>query len=169
MNVHEVKSIETKSILSRLKSKDNYWGIAYNMNLYRGCQHGCIYCDTRSSCYGVGDISHISVKKNALELLDHELGTKRGKATIGTGSMNDPYMPLEKQMKLTGGALEIIAKHRFPVHVITKSSLVTRDADVLQDIGALMLPLVLLSLQRMTRWRANWSLMHRYLPSVLRR
>lgn len=65
MNVHEVKSIETKSILSRLKSKDNYWGIAYNMNLYRGCQHGCIYCDTRSSCYGVGDISHISVKKNA--------------------------------------------------------------------------------------------------------
>ena len=113
MNVHEVKSIETKSILSRLKSKDNYWGIAYNMNLYRGCQHGCIYCDTRSSCYGVGDISHIFVKKNALELLDHELGTKRGKATIGTGSMNDPYMPLEKQMKLTGGALELIAKHRF--------------------------------------------------------
>ena len=50
MKVHEVKSIETKSILSRLKSKDNYWGIAYNMNLYRGCQHGCIYCDTRSSC-----------------------------------------------------------------------------------------------------------------------
>ena len=70
-----------------------------------------------------------------MELLDHELGTKRGKATIGTGSMNDPYMPLEKQMKLTGGALELIAKHRFPVHVITKSSLVTRDADVLQDIG----------------------------------
>src|SRR5699024_11107876 len=135
MNVHEVKSIETKSILSRLKSKDNYWGIAYNMNLYRGCQHGCIYCDTRSCCYGIGDISHISVKKNALELLDHELGTKRGKATIGTGSMNDPYMPLEKQMKLTGGALELIAKHRFPVHVITKSSLVTRDADLLQDIG----------------------------------
>ena len=105
------------------------------MNLYRGCTHGCIYCDTRSCCYGIGDISHISVKKNALELLDHELGTKRGKATIGTGSMNDPYMPLEKQMKLTGGALELIAKHRFPVHVITKSSLVTRDADLLQDIG----------------------------------
>ena len=104
-----------------------------------------------------------------MELLDHELGTKRGKATIGTGSMNDPYMPLEKQMKLTGGALELIAKHRFPVHVITKSSLVTRDADLLQDIGALMLPLVLLSLQRMMRWRENWSLTHRPLPSVLRR
>lgn len=53
MNVHKVESIETKSILSRLKSKDNYWGIAYNMNLYRGCQHGCIYCDIRSCCYGI--------------------------------------------------------------------------------------------------------------------
>lgn len=135
MNVHEIKFIETKSILSRLKSKDNYFGIAYNMNLYRGCQHGCIYCDTRSCCYGIGDISQISVKKNALELLDHELGTKRMKSTIGTGSMNDPYMPLEQQMQLTKGALELIAKHGFPVHVITKSNLVTRDADLLQDIG----------------------------------
>lgn len=72
-------------------------------------------------------------------------------------------------MKLTGGALEIIAKHRFPVHVITKSSLVTRDADVLQDIGRTYAAVSLLSLQRMTRWRANWSLMHRHLPSVLRR
>lgn len=135
MNVHEIKSIEAKSILSRLRSKDNYFGIAYNMNLYRGCQHGCIYCDTRSCCYGMGDISQISVKKNALELLDHELETKRGKATIGTGSMNDPYMPLEKQIRLTRGALELIAKHHFPVHVITKSDLVTRDADLLQDIG----------------------------------
>lgn len=135
MNVHEIKFIETKSILSRLKSKDNYFGIAYNMNLYRGCQHGCIYCDTRSCCYGIGDISQISVKKNALELLDHELGTKRVKSTIGTGSMNDPYMPLEQQMQLTKGALELIAKHGFPVHVITKSNLVTRDVDLLQDIG----------------------------------
>lgn len=135
MNVHEIKSIEAKSILSRLRSKDNYFGIAYNMNLYRGCQHGCIYCDTRSCCYGIGNISQISVKKNALELLDHELETKRGKATIGTGSMNDPYMPLEKQLRLTRGALELIAKHHFPVHVITKSDLVARDADLLQDIG----------------------------------
>lgn len=135
MDVHEVNYIETKSILSRLRSKDNYFGIAYNMNLYRGCQHGCIYCDTRSSCYRIGDISRISVKKNALELLEAELTTGRGKATIGTGSMNDPYMPLEKQMNMTRGALELIDKHRFPVHIITKGTLVTRDADLLQDIN----------------------------------
>lgn len=135
MDVHEVNYIETKSILSRLRSKDNYFGIAYNMNLYRGCQHGCIYCDTRSNCYRIGDISRVSVKKNALELLEAELATGRGKATIGTGSMNDPYMPLERQMNMTRGALELIAKYRFPVHVITKGTLVTRDADLLQDIN----------------------------------
>lgn len=135
MDVHEINYIETKSILSRLRSKDNFFGIAYNMNLYRGCQHGCIYCDTRSSCYGIGDISQISVKRNALELLEAELAIKRGKATIGTGSMNDPYMPLEKQLGLTRGALELLAKYHFPVHVITKGNLITRDADLLKDIS----------------------------------
>ena len=135
MDVHEVNYIETKSILSRLKDKDNYFGIAYNMNLYRGCQHGCIYCDTRSKCYRLGDISRISVKKNALTLLETELGMKRTKATIGTGSMNDPYMPLEEQLKLTRGALSLIAAYRFPVHVITKGTLVTRDVDLLQEIS----------------------------------
>lgn len=135
MDVHEIDYIETKSILSRLRSKDNFFGVAYNMNLYRGCQHGCIYCDTRSSCYGIGDISRISVKRNALELLEAELAIKRGKATIGTGSMNDPYMPLEKQLGLTRGALELLAKYHFPVHVITKGNLITRDADLLKDIS----------------------------------
>lgn len=72
-------------------------------------------------------------------------------------------------MKLTGGALELIAKHRFPVHVITKSSLVTRDADVLQDIGRTYAAVSFTITTAETRWRANWSLMHRYLPSVLRR
>lgn len=135
MDVHEIDYIETKSILSRLRSKDNFFGVAYNMNLYRGCQHGCIYCDTRSSCYGIGDISRISVKRNALELLEAELAIKRGKATVGTGSMNDPYMPLEKQLGLTRGALELLAKYHFPVHVITKGNLITRDADLLKDIS----------------------------------
>ena len=130
------KYIETKSILSKLKGKDSWFGIGYNMNLYRGCQHGCIYCDTRSECYGVGDISVISVKKNALDLLPKELLSKRkNKATIGTGSMNDPYMPIEKDLQLTRRALQIIARHKFPVHVITKSNLVERDTDILQDIS----------------------------------
>ncbi|MCL1867692.1 MAG: radical SAM protein [Paludibacter sp.] len=128
--------IEAKSILSKLREKDTYFGISYSMNLYRGCQHACIYCDTRSECYGICDISKISVKKNALELLHKELAAKRkNRATIGTGSMNDPYMPLEKQLQLTRRALEIICAEKFPVHIITKSVLVARDTDILQKIA----------------------------------
>ena len=106
------------------------------MNLYRGCSHGCIYCDTRSTCYGIGDISRIRIKENAVALLEKELSGKKGpKATIGTGSMNDPYMPCEKRHRLTRSALEIIARHGFPVHVITKSGLVARDKDILSEIS----------------------------------
>jgi len=131
-----IQYIETKSILSKLREKDTWFGITYNMNLYRGCQHGCNYCDTRSECYGIHDISNISVKKNALELLVHELRAKRkNRATIGTGSMNDPYMPIEKELQQTRKALQIIANEKFPVHVITKSNVVERDTDVLQEIS----------------------------------
>lgn len=128
--------IEAKSILSKLRGHDNWFGITYNMNLYRGCQHACIYCDTRSECYGIKDIATISVKSNALELLAKELyAKKRNRATIGTGSMNDPYMPVEKELKLTQGALQTIASERFPVHIITKSDLVVRDKEILQEIS----------------------------------
>ncbi|MDR1054728.1 MAG: radical SAM protein [Prevotellaceae bacterium] len=131
-----MRYIKTKSILSKLKEQDTWFGITYNMNLYRGCQHGCIYCDTRSECYRIGDISQISVKQNALELLPKELYSKRNnRATLGTGSMNDPYMPIEKELQLTRRALQIIANEKFPVHIITKSNLVERDTDVLQDIS----------------------------------
>ncbi len=131
-----MRYIEAKSILSKVRGEDNFFGLGYNMNLYRGCQHGCIYCDTRSECYGINDISTISVKKNALELLAKELPAKRKhRATIGTGSMNDPYMPIERELQLTRRALRMIADERFPVHVITKGSLVERDADILQDIS----------------------------------
>ena len=132
-----MRYIETKTILSKLRTADRWFGIAYNMNLYRGCQHGCIYCDTRSDCYGIGDIAQIAVKRNALELLSAELRARRKKrATIGTGSMNDPYMPVERELRLTRRALGMIADERFPVHVITKSSLAERDADILQEISA---------------------------------
>ncbi|WP_029904258.1 radical SAM protein [Prevotella sp. 10(H)] len=127
--------IEAKSILSKLQGNDTMFGLTYNMNLYRGCQHGCIYCDTRSECYGVGDISQISVKKNAIELLVKEIKSKRLRGTIGTGSMNDPYMPVEKELEMTRKAMKVIADTRFPVHVITKSDLVLRDIDLLQEIS----------------------------------
>ena len=105
------------------------------MNLYRGCQHQCIYCDSRSDVYGVGDFAKIRIKENALVLLEESLQKKRLRGTIGTGSMNDPYMPVESEEKLTKSALEIIAKHRYPVHILTKSDLVLRDTDIISSIS----------------------------------
>ncbi len=128
--------INAKTILSNTGKKvDPYFGIKYNMNLYRGCQHNCIYCDSRSSCYRLGDLSDILVKANALELLHKELKSKKVKGTIGFGSMNDCYMPAEKELELTRNALKIIIQHKFPIHIITKSNLVLRDIDLLQEIS----------------------------------
>ncbi|MFO7585065.1 MAG: radical SAM protein, partial [Anaerolineales bacterium] len=99
------------------------------------CQHQCIYCDSRSECYQIEDFAEIQVKVNALERLSDEIRRKRVKGTIGTGSMNDPYMPIEAERRLTRGALQIIAAAKFPVHVITKSDLVLRDLDILKEIS----------------------------------
>jgi DNA repair photolyase len=130
-----IREIEAKTLLSSSKRPDPWFGLKYTMNLYRGCEHRCIYCDSRSLCYGIEDFDgEVLVKANALELLRRELARKRIKGYVGTGSMNDPYMPLERKLRVTGQALEIIAEFRFPVHVLTKSDLVLRDADILQAI-----------------------------------
>lgn len=129
-----IKEIQAKVLLSHVKQPDDWFGLKYNMNLYRGCQHQCIYCDSRSECYQIENFSDILVKTNAIELLENELPRKRVKGTVGTGAMNDPYMPLEKQLNLTGRALETIARHRFPVHILTKSDLVLRDIHILHEI-----------------------------------
>lgn len=106
------------------------------MNIYRGCQHGCIYCDTRSKCYGfTHDFEDIEVKRNSLELLEKSLKTKRHKCMIGTGSMSDPYIPLEKELNYTRKALELIDKYGFGATLITKSDLVLRDLDLLKSIN----------------------------------
>lgn len=106
------------------------------MNLYRGCTHGCIYCDSRSTCYQIDhDFEDIEVKENAIELLENTLKRKRNKAMIGTGSMTDPYMPLEKQFRLTRQALEVIDKYGFGATVITKSSAVLDDLDLYKRIN----------------------------------
>ncbi len=131
-----MRYIEAKTILSQYHEPDPWFGLSYTINLYRGCQHGCIYCDTRSDCYGIGDIAQVAAKSNALELLARELRSRRHKkGAIGTGSMNDPYMPIEKELQLTRRGLGLMAAERFPVHIITKSDLVERDTDVLQDIA----------------------------------
>ena len=130
-----IKEITAKVLLNPVKQPDDWFGLKYNMNLYRGCQHQCIYCDSRSECYQIENFSDVLVKVNALELLRNELPRKRVKGTIGTGSMNDPYMPLEAQRNLTGQALQVIAEHRFPVHIITKSDLVLRDLPTIREIN----------------------------------
>ncbi len=131
-----IKEIQAKTLLARVKDPDDWFGLYYNMNLYRGCQHQCIYCDSRSECYQIEDFNHdVLVKINAIELLRRELAAKRVVGTIGTGSMNDPYMPLESEVRLTRRALEVIAGCGFPVHAITKSDLVLRDLDLLEEIS----------------------------------
>jgi len=106
------------------------------MNIYRGCLHGCIYCDSRSKCYQMDhDFEDIEVKINAPELLEKALIKKRHKCMIGTGSMGDPYIPIEEQLNLTRQCLEIIEKHGFGVTVLTKSSRILRDLDLLKRIN----------------------------------
>lgn len=130
-----IKEIQAKTILSHSKAPDPWFGIRYTMNLYRGCQHQCIYCDSRSDCYRIENFNDTLVKVNALELLKRELASKRIKGVVGTGSMNDPYAPVEKQYQLTRGALVLLVEFGFPVHVLTKSKLVVRDADLISQIA----------------------------------
>jgi DNA repair photolyase len=130
-----IQDITAKTLLSSAKQPDPWFGIKYTMNLYRGCTHQCIYCDSRSECYQIENFTDVLVKVNAIDLLRKELPRKRVKGTIGTGSMSDPYLPLEATRHLTGRALEVIAQQRFPVHVLTKSDLVRRDVETLCEIN----------------------------------
>lgn len=121
--MHEV---EVKGILS-----------AHNgMNLYRGCSHGCIYCDSRSKCYQMDhDFEDIEIKKNAVALLETALRKKRRRCMIGTGAMTDPYIPLELQVQNTRKSLELIEQYGFGVAIQTKSDRILRDLDVLKRIN----------------------------------
>lgn len=106
------------------------------MNLYRGCSHGCIYCDSRSKCYHMQhDFEDIEVKENAIDLLEYALTHKRKKCMIGTGSMTDPYIPLEMEIGNVRRALHLIYEHGFGFTVITKSNRILRDLDLLQKIN----------------------------------
>ena len=105
------------------------------MNIYRGCTHGCIYCDSRSKCYQfTHDFEDIEVKQNALELLEKALRSKRKRCMIGTGAMCDPYMHCEEQLRLTRRCLELIDEYGFGVAIQTKSDRILRDLDLLQSI-----------------------------------
>ena len=106
------------------------------INIYRGCVHGCIYCDSRSACYRMShDFEDIEVKENAVELLESALKRKRKKCMIGTGSMTDPYIPLERELEFMRKILALIERYGFGFTLITKSDLVLRDIDLLQAIN----------------------------------
>ncbi|MBU3144069.1 radical SAM protein [Clostridium sp. CF012] len=126
--------IPAKQILSPWSNNDNWFGINYNMNIYKGCCHGCIYCDSRSECYQIEDFDTVRAKADAIEKLNMELKSKRKKGVVGTGAMSDPYNPFEAEYKLTRSSLELINRYNFGISIATKSELITGDIDMLQEI-----------------------------------
>ena len=134
----------------------------HNMNIYRGCSHGCIYCDSRSKCYQfTHEFEDIEVKQNAPELLEEALTKKRKRCMIGTGSMGDPYIPIEKDLGLMRRCLEIIERYNFGATLITKSDLVLRDLDILTRINNKTKSVV-----QMTLTTANDELCRKIEPGV---
>lgn len=124
--------IPAKTIVTRAKS--GWFGMDYNMNIYRGCNHGCIYCDSRSECYHIDSFGRVRAKEHALEIIRNDLRRKVKTGVVATGSMSDPYNPAERELKLTRYALELLNAYEFGVGIATKSDLVLRDMDVLCDI-----------------------------------
>lgn len=129
-----MQTVPCKTILQKTKSTE-WFGTDYNMNLYRGCCHGCIYCDSRSECYHVENFDMVRAKENAAEILRDELRRKVRTGVIGTGAMCDPYNPFEKTQRLTEKALMLINAYNFGVSIITKSDLIVRDIDLYKDIS----------------------------------
>ena len=128
--------VKAKTILSKVKYGADWYGIDYNVNLYRGCSHGCIYCDSRSNCYHIDNFDVPKGKENALVILENELSKKKEKGVVGIGSMSDTYNPFEKQYELTRGALKLLSKYNFGVSIDTKSDLILRDLDILKEINS---------------------------------
>lgn len=131
--VSGIETIPAKHIVMKTKSQE-WFGTDYNMNIYKGCCHGCIYCDSRSDCYGIDNFNQVRIKDNALEIIRDDLRRKVKKGVIGTGAMSDPYNPYEERLHLTRNALELIDAFEFGVSIATKGTLLSRDIDILQSI-----------------------------------
>jgi DNA repair photolyase len=130
--------ITVKTILNKTKKRDSWFLDDYTVNPYSGCSFNCLFCYTRGSKYGINMEEKLSVKENAVELLDKQLKLRASKNQFGfivLSSSTDPYLHFEKEELLTRRILEVILKHKFPVHVITRSDLVTRDFDLLHEIN----------------------------------
>lgn len=129
----DMEYISSKTIITKKKNL-SWFGTEYNMNIYRGCCHGCIYCDSRSECYQIDDFDKVRAKENSSKIIRSELKSKQQKGVLATGSMSDPYNPHEKDLLLTREALQLIDTYNFGVAIATKSPLVVRDIDILQQI-----------------------------------
>jgi len=130
-----MKFIRSKTLVQTQNSGQSWFGTTHNVNIYRGCNQDCIYCDSRSSCYQIDNFDEIKVKQDADIMIDQELSTKQKKGIISLGGMNDPYNVYEKELKYTQSALKSMNKYHFGVHVITKSTLVLRDLEILLQIN----------------------------------
>ncbi|MDL2276089.1 radical SAM protein [Breznakia sp. OttesenSCG-928-G09] len=130
-----MKTVKAKTILQNMKYGNQWFGSDYNMNLYRGCCHGCIYCDSRSNCYRIDNFDEVTVKENALAILDRELAYRK-KGVVGLGAMSDHYNPFEKDLEITRGALKLIEQNGYGLSLETKSATITRDIDLFKKIQA---------------------------------
>jgi DNA repair photolyase len=147
------QDIQVKSILNKTKRRDPWFLDDYTINPYSGCSFNCLYCYIRGSKYGLHMEEKLSIKVNALEILEKQLALRAKKGQRGIivlSSATDPYLQFEKETRLTRQILELILKYEFPVHVITKSDLVTRDFDLLEKIDktAILPPELAPKLQR---------------------
>ncbi len=127
-------TVPAKKIITPAKG-GAWFGIDYNMNLYRGCCHSCIYCDSRSNCYGIEDFDKVRMKENAIAIVRRELSHKVKKGVVATGAMSDPYNPFENELKLTRRALELLDEYEYGAAIATKSDLILRDKDILGFIS----------------------------------
>lgn len=131
-----IEEIPAKTLVQKVRAGNYGWfGIDYNMNLYKGCSHGCIYCDSRSNCYRIEEFDRVRVKADTADMLWKELKSKREKGVVGIGAMSDTYNPYEKKLEVTRNALKILGDYGFGVSIDTKSALVARDADLIKRIA----------------------------------
>ncbi len=133
------KSQKVRTVLNKKKQTDSWFLDAYTLNPYSGCSFNCLYCYIRGSKYGENMADSVSVKENFLPILEKQLISRAKKKDVGyvvLGSATDPYLHFEVEQKLSRGALELLNKYKFPVHVITKSPMISRDFDLLEKIDS---------------------------------
>ena len=132
-----IREIQVKSVLNKHKKRDTWFLDDYSANFYSGCAFNCLYCYIRGSKYGENLAEKLSIKQNGLTVFEKQLKRRAEKGEFGfivLSSITDPYLDIDEEYQLTRSALQIILKYKFPVHIITKSTLVERDFDLLKQI-----------------------------------